>query len=58
MDGLVSQLALLLDLDARHEELLERASDLDRRVERTLAEWTKGRKAGEKGQPQAGTGGR
>lgn len=44
MDGLVSQLATLLDLDARHKELLERVSDLDRRVERTLTEWTRGRK--------------
>ena len=43
MDGLDSQLAMLLELDARHEELLERVDDLDRRVERTLAEWT-GRK--------------
>ena len=54
MDGLASQLAMLLDLDARHEELLERAGDLDRRVAKTLTEWTAGRRGAENGQPQAG----
>jgi hypothetical protein len=54
MDGLASQLALLLDLDARHEELLERVSDLDQRVAKTLREWTMGRKAAENVQMQGG----
>ncbi len=46
MDNLASQLATLLDLDARHDALLRQASDLDRRVERTLTEWTRGKDEG------------
>ena len=39
------QLALLLDLEARHDDLLARVGDLDQRVERVLAEWLAGREA-------------
>jgi hypothetical protein len=33
-----SQLDLILDLETRHDELLERLDELDRRVTKTLAE--------------------
>jgi len=33
-----AQLQLLLDLESRHEDLLVRLEELDRRVERILAE--------------------
>ncbi|HEY4759254.1 MAG TPA: hypothetical protein VIH42_01605 [Thermoguttaceae bacterium] len=33
-----SQLELLLDLEARHDDLLLRLAELDQRVEKTLAE--------------------
>ncbi|MEN6457761.1 MAG: hypothetical protein ABFC63_02425 [Thermoguttaceae bacterium] len=34
-----SQLDLLMDMEARHDDLMLRLEELDRRVERTLAEW-------------------
>lgn len=34
----MAQLELLLDIEARHEDLLRRLAELDRRVEKTLAE--------------------
>ncbi len=43
MDNYASQLEALLDLDRRHEELLERLDELDKRVEAVLAEWLAGR---------------
>jgi hypothetical protein len=52
MDPLASQLEALLDLDARHDDLLERLDDLGKRVERVLAEL-----AGSHGQPEAMHGG-
>jgi hypothetical protein len=33
-----AQLELLLDIEARHEDLLNRLAELDKRVEKTLAE--------------------
>jgi tetrahydromethanopterin S-methyltransferase subunit G len=36
-----AQLQLLLDIEARHEDLLERLDELDKRVEKTLAECQK-----------------
>jgi hypothetical protein len=33
------QLKLLLDLESRHEDLLDRLDDLDKRVEKVLAEF-------------------
>lgn len=38
-----TQLEALLDLEARHDELLERLDELDRRVEKVLAECLRGR---------------
>lgn len=39
MDPAAEQLALLLDLDARHDDLLERLEELDQRVANALAEY-------------------
>lgn len=39
MDAAAQQLALLLDLDARHDDLLRRLDDLDQRVAHALAEY-------------------
>jgi hypothetical protein len=39
MDTRAAQLDLLLDLEARHDDLMLRLEELDRRVERTLVEW-------------------
>jgi hypothetical protein len=33
-----AQLELLMDIEARHEDLLQRLAELDKRVEKTLAE--------------------
>ena len=38
-----AQLQALLDLEARHEELLDRLDELDHRVEEVLGECLKGR---------------
>jgi tetrahydromethanopterin S-methyltransferase subunit G len=38
MDQYTAQLDLLIDLEARHEDLLVRLDELDKRVEKTLAE--------------------
>ena len=38
MDRAAGQLAELMELDARHDDLLQRLEDLDRRVQRVLAE--------------------
>jgi len=38
MDAFTSQLETLLELDARHDDLLERLEELDRRVEQVLAD--------------------
>lgn len=38
MDTAASHLESLLELEARHEELLERLDDLNQRVEKVLAE--------------------
>jgi hypothetical protein len=38
MDHQTAQLDLLIDLEARHEDLLLRLDELDKRVEKTLAE--------------------
>jgi tetrahydromethanopterin S-methyltransferase subunit G len=43
LDNYAAQLETLLDLDRRHDELLERLDELDRRVEKVLAEWLAGR---------------
>jgi hypothetical protein len=36
MDGPVEQLRLVLDLEARHDDLLDRLAELDKRVLRVL----------------------
>ena len=38
MDGSVEQLRLVLDLEARHDDLLDRLAELDKRVLRVLEE--------------------
>jgi hypothetical protein len=38
MDTPTPPLSLLMDLEARHDELLLRLDELDKRVEKTLAE--------------------
>jgi len=45
MNALASQLETLLELEARHDQLLDRLDDLDRRVERVLAECLRGSQA-------------
>jgi len=39
MDAAIEQLQTLLDLEARHEELLERLAELDQRVAEVLAQY-------------------
>jgi tetrahydromethanopterin S-methyltransferase subunit G len=47
MDALPKHLEALLDLEARHDDLLERLDELDKRVERVLAQFTSaGHRAG------------
>jgi hypothetical protein len=43
MDESVRQLQVLLDLDARHDDLLDQLDDLDKRVAQVLGEWMTGR---------------
>lgn len=38
MDAAAAQLELLKEIEARHEELLVQLKELDKRVEKTLAE--------------------
>lgn len=49
-------LALMLDLDARHDDLLVQLEDLDRRVETALQEWLKLDKPAENGAQNAAEG--
>ena len=39
MNGYSEQLETLLELEHRHEELLQQLDDLDKRVEKVLVEW-------------------
>jgi tetrahydromethanopterin S-methyltransferase subunit G len=39
MDTVNSQSNLLLDLEARHEDVMRQLDELDQRVQKTLAEW-------------------
>jgi len=43
MEGTLNQLDILVDLETRHDDLLRRLDDLDRRVAAVLAEWQPGR---------------
>ena len=45
MDSSTLQLQTLLELDARHDELLDRLDELDRRVAQALTEGLAGRNA-------------
>jgi hypothetical protein len=38
MDSQIPQVDLLMDLESRHEDLLARLEELNKRVEKTLAE--------------------
>lgn len=40
MDNRCPELETLLDLENRHEELLQRLDELDKQVEKVLAEWS------------------
>lgn len=44
MDGTPHPLDILVDLEARHDDLLRRLEELDKRVEKVLAEWQPARK--------------
>jgi hypothetical protein len=44
MDHSSQELDTLLELDHRHDELLERLEDLDKRIEQVLAQWLSERK--------------
>lgn len=44
MDDTATRLDVLLDLEARHDDLLRRLEELDKRVEKVLAEWQPARK--------------
>jgi hypothetical protein len=56
MDSCAAQLDLLMDLEARHEDLLVRLDELDKRVARTLAECQRYRvtPAENRGEPATG----
>lgn len=56
MDTQAPQLNLLMDLEARHEELLLRIEELDKRVEKTLAECQAYRIRPPSGEPLKATG--
>ncbi len=42
MENYVAELALLADLDERHDDLLERLDELDKRIEGVLQRWQGG----------------
>jgi len=46
MDDETAQLNLLLDLETRHEDLLQRLDELDRRVQQVLKEYQPSRNGG------------
>ena len=43
MDAQSGHLQALLELEARHDDLLHRLADLDQRVQQVLAQYTPGR---------------
>lgn len=43
MDAPSGHLQAILELEARHDDLLERLADLDQRVQQVLARYTPGR---------------
>jgi hypothetical protein len=46
MDTTTSSFDLLMDLEARHEDVLRQLDELDKRVQKTLAEWQSYRSPG------------
>ena len=57
MDSCAAQLDLLMDLEARHEDLLVRLDELDKRVAKTLAEFQRYRVTPAENRREAATGG-
>jgi hypothetical protein len=49
MDNYAPQLELLVELENRHDELLQRLADLDKQVEQVLKEWLSVREAAKQG---------
>jgi hypothetical protein len=52
-----AQLELLLDLETRHDDLLSRLEELDKRVAKTLAECMASRQPAVASEQSAGSGG-
>ena len=50
MDSQTSEFDLLMSLEARHEELLQRLDELDKRVEQALAECCQVHRVGRQGE--------
>ena len=55
MDTQTPQLSLLMDLEARHEDLMLRLDVLDKRVQKTLSEWQGSREGAQENGPKATT---
>jgi hypothetical protein len=53
MDTTISQLELLRQLDARHDDLLEKLEQLEKRVAQVLEEWTGAVPSGGKDRPSS-----
>ena len=49
MDNRAPNLDVLLEIDTRHEDLLVRLDELDKRVEKTLKEWQAARQPTDSG---------
>jgi hypothetical protein len=49
MDNRAADLDTLLEIDTRHEDLLARLDDLDKRVEQVLKEWQGGHQPADSG---------
>ncbi|NLX98684.1 MAG: hypothetical protein GXY83_21195 [Rhodopirellula sp.] len=56
MDDAYRQFQTLLELDARHDELLDQLDELDKQVGCVLAEWTANRGVSEATLPAAPSG--
>ncbi len=55
MNTQTPQLSLLMDLEARHEDLMLRLDVLDKRVQKTLSEWQGSREGAQENAPKATT---
>ena len=56
MDTQTPQVSLLMDLEARHDELMCRLDELDKRVQQTLSEWVGSRSVTQENAPKAAAG--